>query len=51
VAEIADQAKVEPQPAKPSTDAAPEKSETAGQVKDAKATGLTDQKPETKKPS
>jgi uncharacterized membrane protein YeaQ/YmgE (transglycosylase-associated protein family) len=49
VPEIADQAKIEPQPAKPSTDGVNEKSDTAGQPKDAKATDLPAQvKPETK---
>jgi hypothetical protein len=41
--EIADKAAVEPQPAKPSTGTGPEKSETVGQVKDAKGTDLAEQ--------
>jgi hypothetical protein len=49
VPEIADKATVDPQPAKPSTAAVHEKSETPDQVKDAKATDLAEQlKPETK---
>ncbi len=48
VPEIADNATVEPQVAKPSTEAVHGKSETAAQVKDAKATDLAGQpKPET----
>jgi uncharacterized membrane protein YeaQ/YmgE (transglycosylase-associated protein family) len=41
--EIADKAAVEPQPAKLASGAGPEKSETAGQAKDAKATDLAEQ--------
>jgi len=49
VTEIADQPKIEPSSAKPTTEAVHQKSETTGQVKDAKASDLTDQsKPETK---
>lgn len=49
VPEIADQVTVVPQPAKPSTEAVHEKSETTGQLKDAKAPDLTGQlKPGTK---
>ena len=49
VPEIADQAKIEPQPAKPGTEAVHEKSETTGELKGAKAIDLADQlKPEKK---
>ncbi len=49
VPEIADQATIEPQPAKPVTEPMHEKSETTGELKDAKATDVADQlKPEKK---
>jgi hypothetical protein len=43
LSEIADQAKIEPKPAKLNNDAVREKTEITGQVKDAKASDLTNQ--------